>query len=310
MEVEKVKKLKIVVVLLRVLCYNAIHKEGILTMRCFVSVLVLALFGFGANAAQSGRPAVANPRVISAPRYTASVNQLNGMSNAAKTNVVSNNVAKSDEQNVAEPVEEEQTEEDIVVDMREAEREACMNNNIGINNTFVWASKYSDTSNYAMMVEDVEHPENNVCFVRVDLGSSNESRIKVADIEPKYFMWDETIKCGSWVSKKEMEKRILDARKGERVGGIVATTVAGVGLGVGAMELFGNKLIGGKVMGQKSSSVSKTTLYKNRLLKSNDSEQYKEDLKLLFDACEQEVDYIDKDDCNVYKDLNEAINEN
>jgi len=272
-------------------------------MNCLVSVLVLALFSFGAEAAHSGRPAMLNPRVVSAPRYTASVNQLNGMTNAVKANVGSDNVEDVAEQDVEEPVTEP---EEVVVDMREAEREACMSNNIGINNTFVWASKYSNTSNYSTMVEDVEHPENNVCFVRVDLSSSNESRVKVADIEPKYFMWNETIKCGSWVNKKEMEKRILDAKKGERIGGIVATTVAGVGLGVGAMELFGNKLIGGKVMGQKSSSVSKTTLYKNQLLKkkgTDEYDQYKKDLDLLVKACDEESDLVDSEDCQIYTEL-------
>ena len=63
-----------------------------------------------------------------------------------------------------------------------------------------------------------------------------------------------------------MEKRILDARKGARVGGIVASTVGGAGLGVGAMELFGNKLIDGKVQGQKSSKLSESQLYRSQLL--------------------------------------------
>jgi hypothetical protein len=103
-----------------------------------------------------------------------------------------------------------------------------------------------------------------------------------------------------------MEKRILDAKKGERIGGIVATTVAGVGLGVGAMELFGNKLIGGKVMGQKSSSVSKTTLYKNQLLKkkgTDEYDQYKKDLDLLVKACDEESDLVDSEDCQIYTEL-------
>ena len=52
---------------------------------------------------------------------------------------------------------------------RDAERLACVSNNIGVGNTFVWASKYSNTSNYSTMVEDTENPENNVCWVRVEL---------------------------------------------------------------------------------------------------------------------------------------------
>ena len=230
-------------------------------MKYFVSVFVLALFGFSAEAATGGaRPAMAN-KIMSAPRYTASVNQLNGTVPTNGVVTTTTVVSSQTDTTSQETVEEEEEEK---VDMREAERNACINNNIGVGNTFVWASRYSDTSNYASMVEDVEHPENNVCFVRVELASSNESRVKVSDIEPKYFEWGEPIKCGSWVSKKEMEKRILDAKKGVRIGGIVASTVGGAAVGVGAMELFGNKLIGGKVQGQKA--LEGVQLYRSQLL--------------------------------------------
>ena len=274
-------------------------------MKYFVSVLVIAMFGFGANAAQNGRPAMTK-NIMSAPRYTASVNQISG--NGGGINGRVKPVAKVDEteQQTTEPEPEEESEEEVVVvDMREAERNACINNNIGVGNTFVWASKYSDTSNYANMVEDVEHPENNVCFVRVELSSTNESRIKVADIEPKYFMWGEPIKCGSWVSKKEMENRILDARKGARIGGIVASTVGGMGLGVGAMELFGNKLIGGKVEGQKG--VDKIELYKAQLAKEENKE-YVEALQVIAEACENSTNgnyYIS--DCDMYTELYKSV---
>jgi len=273
-------------------------------MKYFVSVLVIAMFGFGANAAQNGRPAMAK-NIMSAPRYTASVNQISG--NGGGINGRVKPVAKVDEteQQTTEPEPDEESEEEVVVvDMREAERNACINNNIGVGNTFVWASKYSDTSNYANMVEDVEHPENNVCFVRVELSSTNESRIKVADIEPKYFMWGEPIKCGSWVSKKEMENRILDARKGARIGGIVASTVGGMGLGVGAMELFGNKLIGGKVEGQKG--VDKIELYKAQLAKEENKE-YIGDLKIMVEACDENELFKDSSDCKMYTELCNAV---
>ncbi len=210
-------------------------------MKVVLPVLFLALFVVDANAARS-RPAMISSKVMASPRYTASVNQLNTMSAGAAP---------------VQQVQAEKTEEEKAIDRREAERNACINNNIGIGNTFVWASKYSNTLSYANMIEDVEHPENNVCFVRVELSSDNESRVKVADIEPKYFMWGENIDCGSWVNEKDMEQRILDARKGARIGGIVASTVGGAGLGVGAMELFGNlaidKMAGGNtgLRGQK-----------------------------------------------------------
>ena len=220
-------------------------------MKRYLSFVVLSLVAFEAFGGQSGRVGMMSNNIASAPRYTASINQLNAVSAVS---------AKKTETTV---VEEEKEPE---IDMREAERNACVNNNIGIGNTFVWASRYSDTSNYANMVEDTTNPQNNVCFVRVELKSNDESRVSVSDIKPKYFMWGESIECGSWADEKEMEKRILEARKGARIGGIVASTVGGAGLGVGMMELFGNKLIDGKVQGQKSSKMSKTELYRSMLL--------------------------------------------
>ena len=214
-------------------------------MKYFVSMAVLSMLVSGANAAQSARPTMVGKMVTTAPRYTASVNQLNGVGiNPSNINSV--------------PAETE-------VDRREAERNACINNNIGVGNTFVWASRYSDTSNYASMNEDVKNPENNVCFVRVEL-KSDDARIAVSDVPAKYFMWGENIECGSWANEKEMEKRILDAKKGARIGGIVASTVGGAGLGVGVMELFGNKLIDGAVMGQKSKKLTPEELYRSQLL--------------------------------------------
>lgn len=265
-------------------------------MKKIVSMVVLTMVVFGANAVESGRPAMTN-KFMNAPtsqRYTASVNQLNTVSLGTPNSMVTPTptVTVTTPQKPAEPEK----------DMREAERNACMNNNIGIGNTFVWASRYSDTSNYMNMVEDTANPQNNVCFVRVELKSSDESRIDVSDIPAKYFTWGENIECGSWVSEKEMEKRILDARKGARIGGIVASTVGGAGLGVGAMELFGNKLIGGKVQGQKS--LSESELYRSQLLVLKEKQpaqynKYVSDLKTLKVECEKDR----SKDCSAFKDL-------
>jgi len=259
-------------------------------MKYFASLVVLSLFACPVFAATSGRPAMSN-KIMNAPRYTASINQLNGMA-------VANGVVDT-EKETANTVEEEPE-----VDMREAERNACINNNIGIGNTFVWASRLSDTSNYATMVEDVNHPENNVCFVRVELKSDNESRVDVSDVKPKYFTWGETIECGSWVSEDEMEKRILAAKKGARVGGIVAGAVGGAGLGVGAMELFGNRLIGGKVQGQKS--LKGYDLWRSVLLTYQDKDpaEYRkvvDALKVMKEACEKNVEKPDS--CKDYERL-------
>lgn len=220
-------------------------------MKYIVSAAVLSLLVCGAEAANGARPAVSGKMIMSAQRYTASVNQLNSGALPGNANI-------SVRTDPAIPAEK-------VVDRREAEKNACINNNIGIGNTFVWASRFSNTSNYTTMTEDMENPENNVCFTRVEL-RSDDSKISLADVPAKYFMWGETIECGSWANEKEIEKRILDAKKGARIGGIVASTVGGAGLGVGAMELFGNKLIGKKVEGQKAKDISDIDLYASQLL--------------------------------------------
>lgn len=265
-------------------------------MKYFVSMLVLVMFSFGADATTGSRPAVAGKMVMAAstPRYTASINQLNGNMNGTVATTTTTTELETE------------TEE---VDMREAERDACVNNNIGVGNMFVWASRYSNTSNYANMVEDVNSPENNVCFVRVELKSDDESRVNVSDIAPKYFMWGETIECGSWANAADMEKRILDAKKGARIGGIVASTVGGAGLGVGVMELFGNRAIGGSVMGQKG--LEGAALYRSQMLvyqKENPEkfEEIRNKLKVLKQAHDNGSDNLTTED---YKKYEALINE-
>lgn len=161
----------------------------------------------------------------------------------------------------------------IPADRREKEKAACINNNIGAGNTFVWASRYSNTSNYASMVEDIDNPENNVCFVRVELKSS-DSKISVSDIQGVYYEMGRTITCGSWADEKKLESRILDAKKSARTWGTVAGVVGGAGVGVGAMELFGNKLIGGSVQGQKALNENELIRSQLLILKDKDIAQY------------------------------------
>lgn len=169
---------------------------------------------------------------------------------------------------------------DAEKDNRDAERAACLNNNIGIGNTFVWASKYSNTNSYATMQEDLENPENNVCFVKVDLKSA-DGRVNMSDMPSKYFQWGYNINCGSWVDEEMLRQRILDAKKSGRTWATVGGAVGGAAVGVGAMELFGNKLIGGKVQGQKNEKLSesqKAQLLKTQLssLKQSDKKRYDE----------------------------------
>ncbi|MBO7053551.1 MAG: hypothetical protein J6W27_03915 [Alphaproteobacteria bacterium] len=260
------------------------------------SVLVLSMVAVNAFAADNGRASMFAHNVAPAPttqRYTASVNQLNSMSIATGQATYNTNVVPATQpEPLVQPQAQVQTPPppapEPQVDMREAERNACINNNIGMGNTFVWASKYSNTSNYANMVEDVTNPQNNVCFVKVDIKSNDESRISASGLESKYFVWGENIECGSWVDKNVVEKRILDAKKSNRVTGIVLSSVGGAAVGVGAMELFGNKLIGGKVQGQKA--LSEQELYRSQLLvmkEKNPSQynRYVENLKTIKQAC-------------------------
>ncbi|MEE1110872.1 MAG: hypothetical protein UIH99_01525 [Alphaproteobacteria bacterium] len=174
-------------------------------------------------------------------------------------------------------VQESQTvvsvpEEDSATIELKKQRDICKNNNIGIGNTFVWASRHSNLNNYATMVEDVDELSNNACFVKVAMSSKDDS-VDLSDIAPKYFEMGRSITCGSWVDEEMLKQRILDAKKSARVWGTVGATVGGVALGVGAMELFGNKLIGGKVEGQKA--LDGQELLRSQILalqKSNKSE--------------------------------------
>ena len=162
-------------------------------------------------------------------------------------------------------------------DRREKEKAACMQNNIGVGNTFVWASRYSNTNNYATMIEDVEEPENNICFVKVALKSA-DPKINLGDIREQYFEMGRNITCGAWADADNIEKRILDAKKNARTWATVGGAVGGAALGVASMELFGNKWINGKVEGQKDTSLSKDDLLRSQLLalKKENNAQFKE----------------------------------
>ncbi|MBR2412300.1 MAG: hypothetical protein IKB10_01390 [Alphaproteobacteria bacterium] len=179
-------------------------------------------------------------------------------------------------------------------DNREIEKQACIGNNIGLGNTFVWASRYSNLNNYSTMVEDVNFPDNNTCFVKVELKTLDE-RIEIDDIQPKYYEWNRDIVCGDWVDSEMLRQRILDAKKKNRTWATVAGAVGGAGVGVGAMELFGNRWIGGDVMGQKQFENGSAQQLRSRILalKGKDDAQYKKweiALKELQDACKDLTD--------------------
>ena len=222
-------------------------------MKQFLSFIIGCFVVSGAVAAPGGRARVSMANQMDvASRATVSRNEISAMA-ATNTKSATNESASAPAPVAAPVTTTEQQEKKQQDDVIEKARRTCMSNNIGVGNTFVWASRYSNLSEYSTMVEDVDTPENNTCFVRVGLVSDDE-RIDLSDIEDKYFEMGKTITCGSWVAEEEMRQRILDAKKKVRVWSTVGASVGGAALGVGAMELFGNKLLGkgiSSVEGQK-----------------------------------------------------------
>lgn len=236
----------------------------------------VALPAFAASSSSQARRSVTSQMVMSAPRATASTNQLEAMS-ASNSQPTINKIDL--EEKPSEPIENN----------RDKEKEACVNNNVGLGNTFVWASRYSDSNNYMSMIEDVIEPDNNVCFVRVEL-KSNDSKISLSDIPARYFEMGRIITCGEWANEDTVRQRILDARKNARVWGSVGAAVGGAAIGVGAMELFGNSLIGGKVEGQNNENLSDDDVLLSQLLvlkndKDPDFDKFIAQLKIVKEEC-------------------------
>ena len=78
------------------------------------------------------------------------------------------------------------------------------------------------------MVEDVNNPENNVCFVLVGVTSS-DARIDVSDVPTRYYQMGQTITCGSWADADVLRQRILDAKRPGRLL-VVLLVVSALGL--------------------------------------------------------------------------------
>ena len=241
-------------------------------MKSLISFMVLSMVVLPSVAA-TGRVGVVKSPVAAANVATAG--KMASMSVNLMTPTASQNV--SDKSSVrVEPtttVSEEKPKPEK--DRREKEKAACMQNNIGVGNTFVWASRYSNTNNYATMVEDVEEPENNICFVKVALKSA-DPKINLGDIREQYFEMGRNITCGAWADADNIEKRILDAKKNARTWATVGGAVGGAALGVGSMELFGNRLIGGAVEGQKALSGDELLRSQLLVMKKDNPSQFNE----------------------------------
>lgn len=195
------------------------------------------------------------------------------------TNVPVQNVVAVASQSVEQPFLEQKIGQQLQI---ERQRDICMRNNIGIGNTFVWAARNSNVDNYALMVEDINVPENNTCFVKVAIAST-DSKVKVSDLPSRYFEMGRAVTCGSWLDEDMIEKRILDAKKSARTWGTVGGAVVGAGVGVGAMELFGNKLIGGAVQGQKALDGQELIVSQLKVLKKDNPNEYERVLRAIRD---------------------------
>ena len=134
------------------------------------------------------------------------------------------------------------------------------------------------------MIEDVENPENNTCFVLVGIRSS-DSKIDLSDLPSKYFEMGKNITCGSWVDEDKIEQRILDAKKKNRTLATVGGALGGAALGVGSMELFGNRLIGGELMGQKEGSRTEQFYTYVGLMESGDRQNLKNYVSTMATEC-------------------------
>lgn len=257
---------------------------------CFLTVILLALPAMAAMPATGrGRAAARNTNdnaragtLVSAPVVaSANRNETDGAQNNTETQQPAETSQVADIQQVAQ------------VNTYERDKAACIQNNIGVGDTFVWASRYSSAQDYVSLVEDVKKPENNVCFVKVSL-SSADARIDVSDIEDKYFLMGDTITCGEWADKAMLKQRILDAKKKGRTWATVGAAVGGAGLGVGAMELFGNDLLAkagvSSVEGQEGLDDETDLLCSQlKVLQKENKPQYdaiKQELRTLRNNCE------------------------
>jgi hypothetical protein len=203
-------------------------------------LLTLCLAPFALQAAETGRVSM-TASFNAKPISQAQVQQLQAM--AVPQQVVEKSSMKADSAAEAQSAAIIATQARAVQNVKD--REICETNGSG--GVFVWASRNSSAagkgaSHISTLLEDTTDMDNNTCWIRVDVAS--EQRIDSGKLASAYFPAGSNITCGSWLDKGAVEKAILDAKKSGRTWGTVAGVVVGAGVGVGAMELFGNKAIG------------------------------------------------------------------
>lgn len=173
-------------------------------------------------------------------------------------------------------------------------RDACLLRAAGNFDTFVWASRDSDVGSYRLMVEDIENPENNTCFVKVSVRNTDE-RVDTHDIADRYFKMGERAICGNWLAEEDLEKRVLDATKTKRVLGAVATSLVGAGVGVGisetAMAIAAKNGGDSKVLGQAALDETELLISQIKELERKDIAEYNRvmnAMKVLDETCDKE----------------------
>jgi hypothetical protein len=134
----------------------------------------------------------------------------------------------------------------------QAAKDKCLANNVGMGGVFIWANKDArNAPNYlttgipsvAMLTEDVSNPANNTCFVRVELAST-QSGVNLAGMPYAYFAENDTVTCGSWVSKSAVEEKILAASSTSRTLGTIGGAVAGAGIGFMGTDFIAANTVG------------------------------------------------------------------
>ncbi|MCL2017292.1 MAG: carboxypeptidase-like regulatory domain-containing protein [Alphaproteobacteria bacterium] len=113
----------------------------------------------------------------------------------------------------------------------------------GRDSNFIWASKTNSGTDYAGLREDTAWPENNACWIRVEIESADR-RIRMDSLSARYFMVGTPVTCGGWLDDQAVEKLILDAKRKGRTWGTVAGATGGAAVGVAVMETVGHNALG------------------------------------------------------------------
>jgi hypothetical protein len=197
-------------------------------------------------------------------------------------------------------------------------RDACMSHASQRIGEFVWASRNGNNTNYSLMVEDTEHPENNVCFAKVSVENRDE-RVDTDTIPARYFPLGQNVVCADWVPVEDLQARITEAGKSRRVLGAVSTSLAGAGIGVGisegAMAIAAKQGSKSSLMGQHALEGQELLISEIKKIKQEDARKYTEiitKLQALDTACDaiKEAKCLPdecKESLNLYRNLHKKL---